>query len=134
MADFPACIHRLHEGNIHEYFFTEISRHAVDQMFDIIESILIEAAANNPADQSNPTLINSSIGLQPLNHVFQRMPPIVKKYPAVQRAHIAIIVPPSPLLGTISKILRTVTPIHFYKLHEYERALAWLRSVSVSQD
>ena len=132
--DSPACIHRLHDGKIHEYAFTEVSRRALDEMFAIIEEIVSEAARNNrPEDQYNPTLLDSSIGIQPLNHAFQKMQPLVSQYPAIRQARIAIIVPPSPLVGTISKILRTVTPMRFYKPGERNQALAWLREVHATR-
>lgn len=122
--------HRLHNGKIHEYTFTEVSRRALDEMFAIIEEIVSEAAQNNNLeDQHNPTLLDSSIGIQPLNHAFQKMQPLVDQYPAIRRARIAIIVPPSPLIGTISRILRTVTPMRFYKPGERDQALEWLREV-----
>ena len=135
MTDSPACIHHLHDGKIHEYTFTEISRRALDEMFAIIEEIVSEAAKDNrPEDQYNPTLLDSSIGIQPLNHAFQKMQPLVARYPAIRQARIAIIVPPSPLIGTISKILRTVTPMRFYKPGERHHALMWLREVYASQE
>lgn len=128
VADSPACIHRLHEGKVHEYILTEVSRRALDEMFGIIEQIVSEAARDNrPEDQYNPTLVNSSIGVQPLNHAFLKMQPLVSRYPAIRQARIAIIVPPTPLIGAISKILRTVTPMRFYKSGEHDQALAWLR-------
>jgi hypothetical protein len=132
----PACIHRIHDGKIHEYVFTEISRRALDEMFAIVEEIVSEAARNNkPEDQHNPTLLDSTIGVQPLNHAFQKMHPLVSQYPAIRQARIAIIVPPNPLIGTISKIIRTVTPMRFYKPGERNQALAWLREVhAISQD
>jgi hypothetical protein len=131
-TDSPACIHRIHDGKIHEYIFTEVSRRALDEMFAIIEEIVSDAARNNrPEDQYNPTLLDSSIGIQPLNHAFQKMQPLAHRYPAIQRARIAIIVPPTPLLGTISKIIRTVTPMRFYKPGERNQALAWLREAQV---
>ena len=69
----PACIHRVLEGNIQEFVLTEVSRRAIDELFDITEKNLREAAVNNPNDLANPVLIDSSIGIQSLNYSLIRL-------------------------------------------------------------
>jgi hypothetical protein len=86
IAEAPACIHHLLEGKINEFILTETSRRAMDELFAIVENIQIEAAANNPADHYNPSLVDSRTGLQPLNYAFKRMQPITTQYPTMRRA------------------------------------------------
>jgi hypothetical protein len=135
MSPSPACIHHFHDEKIHEYTFTEISRRALDEMFATIEEVLTDAEKNNPGEPYKPALVDSRIGIQPLNYAFQRMRPLVNRYPGIERVRIALIVPPTPLLSAVSKILHTVTPMHFYKPTEREQALAWLleRSEAISK-
>lgn len=123
----PACVHRILDGKINEFILTETSRRALDDLFAIIENIQREAARDNLADHYNPSFIDSSVGLQPLNYAFKRMQPLMAQYPTMRRARVAILVPPNPLLTTASMIMRTVTFLRFYKLNEREQALAWLR-------
>src|SRR5688572_12533797 len=109
-TDAPACLHRVLEGKINEFVLTEASRRAIDEMFAIIENIQIEAAKNNPTDHYNPSFVDSSVGLQPLNYAFKRMQPLLTQYPTMRRARVAIIVSPNPLLNTVLMVMR-LTPI-----------------------
>jgi hypothetical protein len=127
MDDSPACIHNILEGNIQEYVFTEVSRRAIDELFFIIENLLIEAAKNNPAAMQYPALVDSRVGIQPLNYAFIRMQPFIREYPSMRGSRVAMIVPPGPLIKTISMIMRSIAPVRFYSANEYERALTWLR-------
>jgi hypothetical protein len=132
MENTSACIHRLLEGNIREFTFTftEASRRAVDDMVEILEQLQIEAANGDRGDHSIPSLVDSTVGLQPLNYAFLKVKPLISKYPLMRRARVAMLVSPTPLLKTIDMIMRSVAPVRFYTADQREAALAWLREAS----
>ena len=127
MTVSPACIYHVLEGHIQEFVLTEVSRRAVDELFNSVEGWLSEATKNNPSNLYNPILVDTRVGLQPINYAFIQMRPFVNKYPSIRKVRIAMIMPPSPLLGTVSMVMRSVTHVRVYKPTEREQALAWLR-------
>lgn len=126
-TDSPVCIHRTLEGNIQEFVLTEVLRRAVDELFAGVEIWLSEATKNNPANLYNPILVDTRLGLQPINYAFIQMRPFVIKYPSIRSVRIAMIMPPSPMIGTVSMIMRSVTHVRIYRPAEREQALVWLR-------
>jgi hypothetical protein len=120
-----ACLHNVLEGNIHEFVLAEKSRRAVDELYGFIENLNFEIANTPGADPHIFMLVDASAGLPPLNYAFKHTQPLIAKYP-MQKATVAMISPDTFLLTTTSAILRTITPVHFYKPHERAQALAWL--------
>jgi hypothetical protein len=129
-VDAPVCIHNVLEGNINEFVFMEPSRRAIDELFSILEHIQEEAMKNNPTDLSNPALADVTCGFPPLNYAFLRLQPMITKYPLMRQARVAMIAHPSPLLKTVSVVMRSVTPVRFYNPSQRDLALAWLRGPS----
>ena len=123
----PACRHRVLDDGIQEFVLTQVSRHAVDELFDITEVLLSDVAKDANADLGAPVLIDSSVGLQALNHTMTRMRGLVNKFPARKQARIAIILPSTPLLRTIAMMMRPFATIRLYGAHEREAAIGWLR-------
>jgi hypothetical protein len=126
----PACIHHPLEGNVQEFVLIETSRRAVDELFALVETVESEALNNDPAHQAYPGLIDSTVGLLPLNYTFNRMYAVINKYPSIRRARVAILVSPNPLSKTISMMMRGLMSVRFYMPAEREQALAWLREDS----
>ena len=127
-ADTPACIHRVLDGNIQEFVLTEISRRALDEMFDTTEKFLLEAVESGGSSAgSGAVLIDSSVGPQSLNYSLVRLRAMMGRFPGQRKAAIAIILPSNPLVRTISVMMRSIAPVRIYTPQEREKALAWLR-------
>jgi hypothetical protein len=123
----PACTFRHIDGRIKEFVLTELSRRAIDDLFDIAESMLYEATLKNDLPfLSQPSLIDSSIGTQPLNHSLVRLRAMMDKYPETRKGLVAIILPPSPLLKTLAFMMRPLAPMRIYTPQERDQALEWL--------
>ena len=121
-----ACLHRLLEGNIHEFTLTETTRRAVDELYGFIENLNFEIANNPTATPHIFMIVDATVGLPPLNYAFKHTKPLVAKY-SRQKATVALISPDSFLLKTIAVILRSITPVRFFKSDERAQALAWLQ-------
>jgi hypothetical protein len=126
-ASKPACIHRALEGNIQEFVLIEISRRALDELFDFTEQNLQAAAVDGNAEAASAVLIDSSIGPQSLNYSLFRLRAMMGRFPNQRKGSIAIIMPSNPLVRTISLMMRSIAPVRIYAPHEREQALAWLR-------
>jgi hypothetical protein len=111
---------------VQEFVLQEVSRRAVNEMFDTIERVLSEAAAQGK-NLRQPVLIDSQIGLQPINHVVMRMRILVNIFPARRTSRVALIIGPNPLSKTIAMLMRPFAPVHLYTPDERDQALAWLR-------
>lgn len=80
-SNSSVCVYRVLDGDVQEFVLIEISRRAVNEMFDTTEKLLAEAAAQGK-NLRQPVLIDSRIGLQPINHVIMRMRILVNIFPA----------------------------------------------------
>jgi hypothetical protein len=123
-----ACIHRVLEGNIHEFVLTEASRQGVDELFDTVENIMADAHAKNDMSViAGRFLLDSSVGVLPLNQAFTRARAIASKFPSHPQSRTALVFAASPLVRTIDLVLRTFVSVRFYGSNERDQALAWLR-------
>jgi hypothetical protein len=122
----PACIHRVLDKNVQEFTMKEVSRRALDELFDITEQNLQASMDNDYPDLVRPVLIDSSVGVQSLNYSLIRLRAMVSRFPARRNGRIAIILPASPLIRTISMMMRPIAPMRIYAPHEREAALSWL--------
>ena len=130
----PACTFRYLEGRIKEFVLTEVSRRAVDELFDLTEQIQREAASRNDlVTQSLPVLIDSSVGVQSLNYSMTRLRTVMSEFPETHKSPIAIILPIGPLLRTISVMMRPIAPMRLYIPQGRDEALAWLRARAEAQ-
>jgi hypothetical protein len=125
--DAPACVHRTLEGNIQEFVLKEVSRRALDELFDMTEKALSKLAPDQQSTTGYPVLIDSTVGLQSLNYAFIRMRTVVSKFPNQKQGRVALLLPSSPLLRTVAIIMRPLAPVRLYSANEREAALAWLR-------
>jgi hypothetical protein len=128
-VDAPACIFTILEGNIQEFVLTEVSRRAVDELFDLTERNLQEALSRNDSSAlTHPVLIDSHVGIQPLSYALVRLRVVMNKFPESRQGRIAIILPASPLIRNISMLMRPIAPMRVYTPQEREQAIAWLCS------
>jgi hypothetical protein len=123
----PACIHRILDGHIQEFVLTEVSRRAVDELFDMTENALQGALENQISDLVQPVLIDSAVGLQPINQSITRLCAMIQRFPSRKAGRIAMILPASPLARTIAMMMRPIAPMRIYMPNERDAALAWLR-------
>ena len=129
----PGCTYRLIDGRIKEFTLTDVSRRAVDDMFDIADMMLQEAILNNNLPfLSLPTLIDSGIGTQPFNPALTRLRAMMEKFPEARKGYVAIILPPSPLFSTLGFMMRPLAPMRIYTPSQREQALTWLLQMSQS--
>ena len=129
----PSCIHHVLDGNIHEFILTEATRLAVDELFDTAEQVMADAYAKQ--DTSVITgcfLLDSRVGILPLNYAFARAKLMTQKFPANASSRTACLFPASSLTKTVGFFLRSVAPVRIYGPDERDKALAWLREVSAS--
>ena len=130
-APTSACTFQYLDGRVKEFVLTEVSRRAVDELFDMAERMLHEALLRNDLLYlSQPTLIDSGVGTQPLNHSLARLHAMMDKFPQTRHGLIAITLPSSPLLKTLSVMMRPLAPMRIYTPQEREQALSWLLSSS----
>ncbi len=120
----PACVYRLLEGGIKEFVLTEVSRRAVDELFDIADAL----SRNDISTFSQPTLIDSRVGVPPVNHSLVRLRAMMANAPDVGKMSVALIFPQDPLLNVVAFISRSILPVRLYKPNERDMALEWLRS------
>jgi hypothetical protein len=124
----PACIHRILDGGIQEFVLTEASRQGVDELFDMAEKIMEEAHARQDTSIiAGRFLLDSSIGVLPLNYAFSRVRRLISKFPSHPQARTALLFKSGPLTKTIDLFLRQLVALRVYSVDEREKALAWLR-------
>jgi hypothetical protein len=122
-----ACIHRVLEGNIQEFVLMETSRRAVDELFDMAEKILADAHARNDMSViAGRFLLDSRVGILPLNYAFTRARLMAKKFPSHPQSRTALVFQSSPLVRTVDLVLRTFISMRLYGADERDAALAWL--------
>src|SRR5688572_9131005 len=111
----PACIHRVLDGHIQEFVLAEASRVAVDELFDAAEQLMADAYAHNDMSIiAGRFLLDSSIGILPLNYAFTRARQMAKKFPSHPQSRTAFLFPSSPLTRTIDFSLRTLISVRFF--------------------
>ena len=126
-----ACIHRVLDGDIHEFIFMEASRRCVDELLEVVDALNSEVVKTG-ADPYRSIIVDSTRGLPPINYTFSQMRPLSKKYPQ-QRASVALICQPNFLVTTIAIMMRAISPIRFFKPDEREQALAWLKEQAAAR-
>jgi len=110
-AHDPVCKFRILEGRVKEFVLTEVSHRAVDALFDTADKILGDAALNKDLlALTQPSVIDSRVGLQPLNHALYRLRFMMNKFPETRKSFMAVILPAGPLL----KMTRPIAPIRLY--------------------
>ena len=127
MTSNPACIHRVLDGNIQEFVLTQTSRQAVDELFDTAEKILADAHARNDMSIiAGRFLLDSRVGILPLNYAFTRARMMAKKFPSHPQSRTALIFQSGPLTRTVDLVLRTFISMRLYGANDRDAALAWL--------
>jgi hypothetical protein len=124
----PTCTHQVLEGPIQEFVLSSASRQAVDDLFDTMEKVLTDGhERSDPSIIAGSYLIDSRIGMLPLNYAFTRARMMAKKFPTHPQSRSAVIFAPSPLVKTVGFFLRSFGPTRIYSPDERDQALAWLR-------
>jgi hypothetical protein len=123
------CVHHVLEGSIQEFVLSVASRQAVDDLFDAMEQVLADGHARKDMSIiAGSYLIDSRIGMLPLNYAFIRARAMAQKFPTHPQSRSAVIFTPSPLVKTVGFFLRSFGPTRIYVPDEREQALAWLRT------
>ena len=117
------------EPNIHYFKMAEASRKAVDEYIAILETLI----QNYAEGEVMHTLMDSSVGAQPLSYIFSQIRNLLKQYPKQTRhqteSKLALILPAGPLVHLIEGLLRSFPQLRtrIYSPGEDHKAIAWLR-------
>ncbi len=129
IKEYTRCIYSKIEPNIRHLLMTEASRKAVDEYIEIMESFM----DNYEEDQVIHTLMDSSVGVQPIAHIFSRTRKLIKKYPQANRnqseTKLALILPSIPMVSMIETMMRAFPQLQtrIFTPGQQEEAIAWLR-------
>jgi hypothetical protein len=125
----PTCVYHALEGPVQEFVLTATSRQAVDDLFDMMEKLLADGHARKDLSIiAGAYLIDSRIGMLPLNYAFMRARATAQKFPTHPQSRTAVIFSPSPLVKTVGFFLRAFGATRIYGPQEREAALTWLRA------
>lgn len=127
------CLHRLLDGQIHEFRFTQVSRSAVDAWFATLIALMQE-----PAPACFYFLFDMSDGMQPLGYSMQRMLTFLHQHPHRPPAVIAFLHPPELSFQVIFSLLNRLVPqrqeeMQFFPATERAAALRWLHQRRLQQ-
>lgn len=121
----PLCQLQIWDNGVVEFVMKESSRSAVDDLMSLMEEI-----SQMPALNDNPaTLLDSRVGIQPLNYIMTRMSQFAKKHPSQQSGKLAMILPSSPLMSAINAMTRGLFPrigVRIFTPDQYNDAVLWL--------
>ena len=116
------------EPNIHYFLMKASSRKAVDEFITVMESSMEDYTG-----EVMHTLMDSSIGVQPIKYIFSQIRSMMKRYPEAARyqsqSKLALILPPGPLVHFVESLLRSFPQLRtrIFKPGEDAIALEWLR-------
>jgi hypothetical protein len=127
MSDSQPCSYQVLDGGIHEFVLHEVSRQAVDIIFDIASDLLAQDAT-----RAYPGLIDARIGSLPLDYMLKRVRVVAKQYPNRVKAPVVVLANSSTIVHTALIFLRPIMPIRLYKPAERDQALTWLRETMKS--
>ncbi len=121
------CKYRKLENGIHEFIMTESSRAAVDDFIKALEHI---AKTASPDDVSIPSLMDSSVGVQPIRYIFGRVKDYMQANSSgsMQSSKFALILPPSALTRTVDTMMRVFPFLktRLFNPGERDKAIQWL--------
>ncbi len=121
----PLCEMHVLDTGVVEFVMKESSRAAVDDLMSLMEEL-----THLPIMQRTPaTLLDSRVGVQPLNYIMSRMSQFAKKYPSRETGKLAMILPPNPLLNAINAMTRGLFPrlgVRIFTPEQYNDAIEWL--------
>lgn len=112
----------VHRNKIHEYVLSEVSRAAVDDLIALLDAAL----RITPSNIVHPTLINTEVGVQPINYAMTQMRVLTKRYPGRPRGRLAVIIPANPLVNVLDIFLRPVMQVRFFVPSQHDDVLDWL--------
>lgn len=121
----PLCQLRVMDNGVVEFVMQESSRAAVDDLMSLMEEL-----TRLPMMQQTPaTLLDSRVGIQPLNYIMSRMSQFAKAHPSQQSGRLAMILPPNPLVSAINAMTRGLFPrigVRIFTPNQYDEAIQWL--------
>jgi hypothetical protein len=112
----------VHRNQVHEYVVSEASRAAVDDLIALLDAAL----RITPDTVVHPTLINTAVGMPPINYAMTQMRVLVKRYPGRPRGRLAVLIPTNPLVNVLDIFLRPVMQVRFFAPQQRDTALEWL--------
>jgi hypothetical protein len=120
--ELTRCKLTVHRSHVYEYVLSEVSRAAVDDLIALLDAAL----RVTPDTIVYPTLINTAVGMQPINYAMTKMRVLVQRYPGRPRGRLAVIAPSSTLTSVLDIFLRPVMLVRFFSPNHRDDALAWL--------
>lgn len=119
------CSFQVLASGIYEFTMAESSREAVDELFEIME----ELGQRHSLNVGGGTLLDSSVGIQPLNYIFARFRAFAKEHPSEQNSSkLAMLIPANPLLQALDLMMRAFPFVktRIFRPEQREAALRWL--------
>ena len=122
-------VYNIIEPNIHYFLMKESSRDAVDEFIAVMESAMEDSVEGEVMH----TLMDSSVGVQPLKYIFSQVRHLMKRYPEEARnqskSKLALILPSSSLVYFVESMLRAFPQLRtrVFKPGDDAKALDWLR-------
>src|SRR5689334_22757495 len=93
-----------------------------------MEHLLSEAYATNDLSViRGSVLVDSRVGIPPLNHIFARSRVMAEKFTPHPLSRSACLFPSNTLVRTMGLFLRTMINVRLYSANERDEALSWLR-------
>ena len=128
IKDYTHITYTRIEPNIHYFLMKESSRKAVDEFIAVLESSIEDVEG-----QLMHTLMDSSVGVQPLRYIFAQLHTSMKRYPEENRiqskSKLALILPSDTLTNFVKGLMRSFPQLRtrIFKPGEDDKALEWLR-------
>ncbi len=122
-----ACEYHQHESGIYEFIFHEASRIAINEYFNLIDRIVLEA----PADTVLLLLIDiSHSGIPPMAYFIEKMRFSIRKYPHRLASRTAIIYKDSAILSIMHHIIKKLAgqedTIRLFEYPQRDTVYTWL--------
>lgn len=121
------CKYRRLENGIHEFIMMEASRAAVD---DFIKALEYMMQTIPPDTVSTPTLMDSSVGVQPIRYIFSRINDFMRTngQNTTESNKFALILPNSTLTRTVDMMMRAFPNLNtrIFSPGDREKAITWM--------
>lgn len=121
-TDLSLCQYNQLANGVHEIIMLEVSHLAVDEMFALSDRIL----NNIPMPHTEPTLLDSRIGTQPLGYSFTKMRAFSARHAKRDTGRIAFLMEDRTLWRALAVFMRPFGTTRIFMPDERDQALAWL--------
>lgn len=122
-----ACDYLQHDNGIHIYTFNRASREALDQHFEMLETLV----ASTPGGAILRVLLDfRPAGFPPITYAFQRVRAMNSRFPQRAALCIAFVHRPNVLTSVVQSMVQLLRsddpPARFFPPDKYDEAIAWL--------